>query len=81
MYLPFTVCAAECEAAEAQSDDEAYTLQVPKHSEGKTKVIRKSSVEIVSTVYGIETRRLLLLLLDMLALQQHLLFPVCFKAC
>ena len=41
MYLPFTVCAAECEAAEAQSDDEAYTLQVPKHSEGKTKVMRK----------------------------------------
>jgi len=28
-YLPFTVCAAECEAAEEQSDDEAHTLQVP----------------------------------------------------
>ena len=36
--LPFTVCAAECEAAEEQSDDEAHTLQVPERSEGKTKV-------------------------------------------
>ena len=35
--LPFTVCAAECEAAEEQSDDEAHTLQVPERSEGKTK--------------------------------------------
>ena len=48
--LPFTVCAAECEVAEEQSDDEAHTLQVPERSEGKTKVIR-----IVFTVYGIET--------------------------
>ena len=39
-YLPFTVCAAECEAAEEQSDDEAHTLQVPERSEGKTKVIK-----------------------------------------
>ena len=37
-YLSFTVCAAECEAAEEQSDDEAHTLQVPERSEGKTKV-------------------------------------------
>ena len=36
-HLPFTVCAAECEAAEEQSDDEAHTLQVPERSEGKTK--------------------------------------------
>ena len=48
--LPFTVCAAECEAAEEQSDDEAHTLQVPERSEGKTKEIRKEL-----TVYGIET--------------------------
>ena len=27
--LPFTVCAEGCETAEAQSDDEAHTLQVP----------------------------------------------------
>ena len=40
-HLPFTVCAAECEAAEEQSDDEAHTLQVPEQSEGKTKVFRK----------------------------------------
>ena len=43
-YLPFTVCAAECEAAEEQSDDEAHTLQVPERSEGKTKVIWKWSL-------------------------------------
>ena len=28
-YLPFMVCAAECEAAEERSDDEVHTLQVP----------------------------------------------------
>ena len=28
-HLPFMVCAAECESAEEQSDDEAHTLQVP----------------------------------------------------
>ena len=39
--LPFTVCAEGCETAEAQSDDEAHTLQVPERSEGKTKVIRQ----------------------------------------
>ena len=39
--LSFTVCAAECEAAEEQGDDEAHTLQVPERSEGKTKVIRQ----------------------------------------
>ena len=38
--LPFTLCAAECEVAEAQSDDETHTLQVPERSEGKTKVIK-----------------------------------------
>ena len=40
-HLPLTVCAAECEAAEEQSDDEVHTLQVPERSEGKTKVMRK----------------------------------------
>ena len=39
--LPFSVCAAECEVAEKQSDDEPHTLQVPKRSEGKTKMIRQ----------------------------------------
>ena len=39
--LPFTVCAAECEAAEERSDDEAHTLQVPERREGKTKVMRR----------------------------------------
>ena len=40
-YLLFTVCAAECEASEEQSDDEAHTSQVPERSEGKTKVIKQ----------------------------------------
>ena len=40
-HLPFTVCAAECEVAEEQSDDETHTLQVPERSEGKTKVIKE----------------------------------------
>ena len=47
MYLPFNVGAEVCEAAEAQSDDEAYTLQVPKHSEGKTKVMRWQYLPLV----------------------------------
>ena len=40
-HLPPAICAAECEAAEERSDDEAHTLQVPERSEGKTKVIRQ----------------------------------------
>ena len=39
--LPFTVCAAECEVAEEQRDDEVRTSQVPEQSEGKTKVIKE----------------------------------------
>ena len=39
-YLPFTVCAEGCEAAEEQSDDEIRTSQVPERSEGKTKIIK-----------------------------------------
>ena len=41
-HLPLAVCAAECEAAEERSDDEAHTLQVPERREGKTKVISNS---------------------------------------
>ena len=48
MYPPFTVCAAECEAAEEQSDDEVRTSQVPEQSEGKTKGI--SQQHLPSTV-------------------------------
>ena len=40
-HLSFTICATGCEVAEAQSDDEAHTLQVPERSEGKTKVIKE----------------------------------------
>ena len=39
-HLSFTICATECEVAEAQSDDEAHTLQVPERSEGKTKRVK-----------------------------------------
>ncbi|MDU3276897.1 MAG: hypothetical protein E7C62_07810 [Veillonella sp.] len=45
-----TVCAAECEAAEEQSDNEVRTSQVPERSEGKTKAIKKCT-----SVYSIET--------------------------
>ena len=45
-YLPFTVCAEGCETAEAQSDDEVRTSQVPERSEGKTKVIRDSAYRL-----------------------------------
>ena len=37
--LPFTVCAAECEAAEEQSDDESALL-LPERRDDKTKMIR-----------------------------------------
>ena len=40
-YLPFTVCAEECETAEEQSDDEVRTSQVPEQSEGKTKRMKQ----------------------------------------
>ena len=40
-HLPPAVCAAECETAEEQSDDEVHTSQVPEQSEGKTKVIKQ----------------------------------------
>ena len=44
--LPFTVCAEGCETAEAQSDDEVRTSQVPEQSEGKTKVIKKCTYRL-----------------------------------
>ena len=49
-HLPLAVCAAECEAAEEQSDNEVRTSQVPERREGKTKAIKKCT-----TVYSIET--------------------------
>ena len=45
-YLLLTVCAAGCETAEEQSDDEARTSQVPERSEGKTKVISNSTYRL-----------------------------------
>ena len=54
-HLPFTVCAAECEAAEEQSDDEAHTLQVPERSEGKTKEIKQQYLPFTVCAEGCET--------------------------
>ena len=45
-FLPFTVCAAKCEVAEEQIDDETHTLQVPERREGKTKVIRQQLLPV-----------------------------------
>ena len=45
-YLLLTVCAAGCETAEEQSDDEVRTSQVPEQSEGKTKVISNSTYRL-----------------------------------
>ena len=54
-HLPPAVCAAECEAAEERSDDEAHTLQVPERSEGKTKVIRQQHLPFTVCAEGCET--------------------------
>ena len=75
--LPFTVCAAECEAAEEQSDDEVCTFHIPERSEGKTKVIRKQSLPFtvlkhVCIRHGSPIG---------LTLQQHLSFTVCAEGC
>ena len=35
------VCAAECETAQEQSDDEVRTSQVSEQSEGKTKMMKQ----------------------------------------
>ena len=45
-YLLLTVCAAGCETAEEQSDDEVRTSQVPEQSEGKTKVIKQQHLPL-----------------------------------
>ena len=77
-YLSFTVCAAECEAAEEQSDDEAHTLQVPERSEGKTKVIRQQYLPFTvlkhkDMIYNVNS--------DANKLQQYLPFTVCAAEC
>ena len=54
-YLPFTVCAKECETAEEQSDDEVRTSQVPERREGKTKVIRQQNLPFTVCAEGCET--------------------------
>ena len=53
-YLPFTVCAEGCETTEEQSDDEVRTSQVPKRSEGKTKVIRQQHLPFTVCAEGCE---------------------------
>ena len=54
-YLPLTVCAEGCEAAEEQSDDEVRTSQVPERSEGKTKVIRQQHLPLAVCAAECET--------------------------
>ena len=54
-HLPLAVCAAECEAAEERSDDEAHTLQVPEQSEGKTKMMKQQYLPFMVCAEGCET--------------------------
>ena len=51
----FTVCAAECETAEEQSDDEVRTSQVLERSEGKTKEIKQPCLPFTVCAEGCET--------------------------
>ena len=44
--LPFTVCAAGCEIAEEQSDDEVHTSQVPERRDGKTKMMKQQHLPL-----------------------------------
>ena len=53
-HLPFTVCAAECETAEEQSDDEVHTSQVPERREGKTKMMKQQYLPFTVCVEGCE---------------------------
>ena len=53
-YLPFTVCAEGCEAAEEQSDDEVRIFQVPEQSEGKTKVMKQQCLPSTVCAEGFE---------------------------
>ena len=57
MYLPFTVCAAECEAAEERSDDEVRPSQVPEQSEGKTKVIKQCTYRLQYAPQSVRQQR------------------------
>ena len=54
-YLLLTVCAAGCETAEEQSDDEVRTSQVPEQSEGKTKVMKQQYLPFTVCAEGCET--------------------------
>ena len=56
-HLPFTVCAEGCETAEAQSDDEVRTSQVPERSEGKTKAISNSTYRLRYAPQGARQQR------------------------
>ena len=56
-HLPFTVCAEGCETAEAQSDDEVRTSQVPEQSEGKTKMISNSTYRLRYAPQGVGQQR------------------------
>ena len=72
------VCAVECEVAEERSDDEAYTLQVPEQSEGKTKEIKQQHLPFtVLKLYICFTRKLS----EVNWLQQHLLLAVLKQFC
>ena len=51
-YLPFTVCAVECETAEEQSDDEVCTSQVSERREDKTKVIKQQYLPLAVLKHG-----------------------------
>ena len=56
-HLPLAVCAAECEAAEEQRDDEVHTLQVPEQREGKTKAIGNSTYRLRYAPKGARQQR------------------------
>ena len=56
-HLPFTVCAAECETAEEQRDDEVHTSQVPERREGKTKAISNSTYRLRYAPKGARQQR------------------------
>jgi len=53
-YLPFTVCAEGCEAAEEQRDDEVRISQVPEQSEGKTKMMKQQHLPFTVCAEGCE---------------------------
>ena len=72
------VCAEGCEIAGEQSDDEVRTSQVPKQSEGKTKMMKQQYLPFTvlkqfAKVNGIFSNRM--------KLQQYLPFTVCAEGC